>query len=121
MECWSLSPSPQHEQGNTLDTGPPMDLYQHGTLSYPPTAAYDTEEDHGGLFLPPKTTGTARGAAGVLIYEISKQDDRDWVGELAMMFSVPSLAMICVKTALLWAFLKNNVYCDEQALQPAVL
>ncbi|KAI4889954.1 hypothetical protein NFI96_028645, partial [Prochilodus magdalenae] len=60
-----------------------------------------------------ETTGTARGAAGVLIYEISKQDDRDWVGELAMMFSVPYGYDMCENCFAVGIF-EEHVYCDEQ-------
>ncbi|KAI4899035.1 hypothetical protein NFI96_027258 [Prochilodus magdalenae] len=59
-----------------------------------------------------KTGGAARGAVGVLTYEICKHNDTDWVGELDIMFSVPFDYNLYENWFALGIF-KEHMPCDE--------
>ncbi|KAI4899033.1 hypothetical protein NFI96_007143 [Prochilodus magdalenae] len=59
-----------------------------------------------------KTSGAARGAVGVLTYDICQHDETDWVAQLAIMFSVPYDYRMYNSWFALGIF-KDRVPCDE--------
>ncbi|KAG9268250.1 DELTA-stichotoxin-Hcr4a-like [Astyanax mexicanus] len=60
-----------------------------------------------------KTAGTACGAVGVLTYEICRHEDKHWVGELMIMFSVPYDYNLYENWFAL-GISKDRISCNEQ-------